>query len=332
MADKIVMPPTFPPKVMNEAIELLLDWHENDGNQDVISKISHWRAEDPMHNRAWEQIEAVNATLDPLTEGTPRQLAHIVLQPKTLSRRQLVKGSFGLLLLLGLGSSVRHLPLSENRLIELHTRSGERRRVVLHNGTIISLGGQTTLRYRLKGNVYQLQVLAGEILVTTSHDKTSPAYRNTSLQVLTREVAVTPMGTRFSVRREQQQSRVAVYQGKVMALSSRQATENIITAGQGAVFDSQGHLTASPSVRGEDAWERGLIIAYDLPLSELLATMNRHHEQKITWAPSLATLRVSGTYPLDQSDEVISALEAILPLRAKRASPIEVVLQPERRD
>ncbi|SDU04309.1 FecR family protein [Halopseudomonas salegens] len=321
----------IPDAVRADAVAWLLDLQEADDPEQVERQISTWRSLDAAHELAWQQIEAVNARLRPLASGRKRQVAEAVLHTDNLNRRQFLKGSLGVVLLAGVGSLIGTQQPWLDWPADVFTGSGEQQRLELDNGTVITLGGQTALRHRLIGNTYQLHLLAGEILVRSAPadaEQRLPGYRTQRLEVLTNEVRVTPIGTRFSVRQQADATRVAVYQGRVATQVHDGLDAAELAAGEGAVFARNGLLRSDPPLRGEASWARGLVIAHDMPLHELLGIFNRHHEQQIDWAASVAALRVSGTYPLASQADVLSALTAILPIQVVSRPAGGLLIQP----
>jgi transmembrane sensor len=318
----------LPESVTRDAVELLLDWHENPDNAEVAQRISNWRAANPLHEQAWQHIEAVNSRIQPLAAAPAKQLSNVLLQSEHLTRRRLLKGGLTLALLAGVGGIAWRSQLwTTNRPVQLFTGSGERKQIFLDNGPQITLGGNTRLQYRRIQDSYQLQLLAGEILITTRPGAATPHSNTTPrLQVLSQNLTLTPVGTRFAVRQDNNQTRVAVYQGSVLAHSPVLDRHIQLDSGSAASFDAAGHYGSAELIRGEDAWERGLVIASDMPLKDLIAILNRHHSRQISYEPGLANLKISGTYPLEQSDEVLAALEAVLPLQVQIASPREIIL------
>jgi len=68
------------------------------------------------------------------------------------------------------------------------------------------------------------------------------------------------------------------------------------------------------------AWQQGSIIAIDRPLGELLADISRYRRGVLRCDPRIAQLKVSGAFPIDNTDMALAALESGLSLRVTRYS------------
>ena len=65
----------------------------------------------------------------------------------------------------------------------------------------------------------------------------------------------------------------------------------------------------------------GLMVADDLPLSELVAELERYRRGHLGCAPAVAGLRISGVFRLDDTDAALSAITRTLPVRIQRVGP-----------
>ena len=68
------------------------------------------------------------------------------------------------------------------------------------------------------------------------------------------------------------------------------------------------------------AWQQGSIIAINRPLGELLAELSRYRPGVVRCDPAIAQLKVSGAFPIDDTDMALSALESGFSLRVRRFS------------
>ena len=65
-------------------------------------------------------------------------------------------------------------------------------------------------------------------------------------------------------------------------------------------FISRERLGSIEAVRETTlAWRSGLLVADDMPLGEWAQALMRYTHQRLEYAPALAELRVSGTFPVD---------------------------------
>ena len=68
------------------------------------------------------------------------------------------------------------------------------------------------------------------------------------------------------------------------------------------------------------AWRQGSIIAINRPLAELLADLSRYRRGVLRCDSNIADLKVSGAFPIDDTDQALAALESGLSLRVTRYS------------
>ncbi|MNJ68666.1 fec operon regulator FecR [compost metagenome] len=67
-----------------------------------------------------------------------------------------------------------------------------------------------------------------------------------------------------------------------------------------------------------DAWSRGMLVVDELPLGELIARLGEHRRGYLGLDPRLAQLRISGSFPLHDTDLALAALPPSLPVRIQR--------------
>ncbi|WP_408597554.1 FecR domain-containing protein [Pseudomonas sp. PLMAX] len=268
-----------------------------------------WLAGDPAHRQAWQRMVDVGEQM----ASVPGSLASPALRGADRSRRQvlrsvLVLASAGSLGWLGLRSET-----SQNLFADFRTAVGERREFRLADGSTLLLNTDTSVNLRFDGRQRVLELLRGEIQVTTATDPLQRPFK-----VLTHHAEVLALGTRFLVRSNGQGGGVAVLEKAVEVRSAGSMVR--LEAGQSLDFD--GHSLAA--VRRNDAsvgaWQQGSIIAINRPLSELLADLSRYRTGVLRCDPHIAQLKVSGAFPIDDTDLALAALESGFSLRITRYS------------
>ncbi|PPC89666.1 MAG: hypothetical protein CTY34_10640 [Methylobacter sp.] len=76
------------------------------------------------------------------------------------------------------------------------------------------------------------------------------------------------------------------------------------------------------------AWRTGRLVFRNRRLEDVLAELNRYHDVRIRVAgPALAEMRVSGTFQINQLEQTLTAITALLPVSLKPVGPHELVLQ-----
>lgn len=290
-----------------------------------------WLAQSSECEAAWAHIENVSRKFAPLRGYGAQSAAAVAASVKAArstgaSRRKALGTLAGALGLGALGwASWRHTPLQQWTLAwraDHHTGTGERRDLVLADGSRVFLNTSTALDVDYRAGQRRLFLLAGEILIQTASDSQQrPFYVDTA------DGRLRALGTRFSVRQTQTGTRLDVFDGAVEIRSSATGSTQRVMAGQAAVFDARtisALLTASPL---REAWVRGSLPADNLPLGELLTELNRYRHGHISVAPEVAGLKVMGIYPADDPDRALDMLEQALPIRVRRSLPWWVTVE-----
>ncbi|WP_338878450.1 FecR family protein [Achromobacter veterisilvae] len=280
-----------------------------------------WLRERPEHATAWHHIEAVSQRFEPLRMGgTEAALAGATAARKSaLKRRQLL--SSGAIVL---GTSVlgwlgwRHTPLPDLALAfaaDYSTGTGERRELLLADGSRIWLNAHSALDVDYRNAARRLTLLAGEILIETAPDRARrPFY------VESRFGRMQALGTRFSVRLTESRVQLDVYDGEVAVRTNTGASVNVVAGGQ-ARFDAESILSTERADPAREAWSRGIVLADNLPLKTLIAELGRYRKGYLGVAPEVADLLVMGVFPADDADRALDMLERNLPVRVQRPLP-----------
>ena len=285
-----------------------------------------WREADPEHARAWAHIEAFSQRFGSVHKGAAVQaLAGAAKRPASGKRRQLlawlgVAGGAGLLAAQGGARDGARALLADYR-----TATGERRDIALADGGMVSLNTASAVNLRFDGRQRRIELLAGEILINSGHGAGS----DVPMVVATHEGLVRALGTRFSVRQLDGESRVAVFESAVEIRPSAGAGAAVLLpAGRSAAFTRQ-HAAAPHAVEAyADAWSRGQMIVDDVTLGEFLADLSRYRPGLIHCAPEVARLRLSGVFPLFDTERILNMLPNSLPVQVRSRTRYWVSVEP----
>ncbi|KII28442.1 iron dicitrate transport regulator FecR [Pseudomonas fluorescens] len=298
-----------------KAISVAAQWyarlHSGVATDSDRSAWNDWLVADPAHLQAWQRMAAVGEQM----ARVPGALASPALRGADLSRRQVVRS----VLLLASASSIGWLgwrsETSRTLFADLRSAVGERRELRLADGSSLLLNTDTSLNLRFDGRQRVLELLSGEILVTTAVDPLQRPFK-----VLTRHGEVLALGTRFIVRSQELGGEVSVLEKAVQVSPALGGAMIRVEAGQSVAFNgrSAGALRRNDASVG--AWQQGSIIAIDRPLSELLADISRYRSGVLRCDPRIAQLKVSGAFPIDNTDRALAALESGLSLRVTQYS------------
>ncbi len=310
-------------QLSHASLEQAAHWYvrlQDQGSAQEQQRWQAWLAQNPDHLAAWQYVERVSQRFAPLMEHT-----HGAGRALRSSRRQTLKT----LLVLCTGSTLawgswRHTALP--RLVggwsaDYATASGETRDALLADGSHVWLNALSALDVRFDAAQRLLHLRFGEVLIDTAKDASRPFLVDTDhgrLQAL---------GTRFSVVHEDERTRLNVFEGRVQ-VSTRSQQVRIIETGQQVVFTGDGFKPTAPASPAREAWSRGVLLADNLPLGQLVAELNRYRPGHLGCDPGVAQLPVMGSFPLMDSDHALHLLQAALPIRVDRLMPWWVTVGP----
>ncbi len=303
---------SIPPDVAREAVQWLLDLRAEDAAPDsratlhtelrterstsVRAEWSRWLAADPLHQLAWQRIELVNQQL----RGASSPLAAAVAQAGLRStpnarRRRAVKALAALVFASGTAWLVERRTPWREMTADLRSGVGERRTTQLADGTEAMLNTASAINVRFDAAQRRLQLLAGEVLITTAHDSASPAR---PFLVETRHGEALALGTQFIVRQDEHATRVAVLEGAVQIRPGQASAPLLLRAGQQAGFSTAGATEPTPADKqAAIAWTQGTIMALSMRLGDFVQELGRYTDQPLSCDATVADLRISGSYP-----------------------------------
>ncbi|MBM7060033.1 FecR domain-containing protein [Pseudomonas sp. UL073] len=267
-----------------------------------------WQAQHPVNQWAWQRVEGLHTQL----RGLPGQLAYDTFAKaggSPLDRRSVLKG---LLLVAGTGGLVYSgYPGSPAEwLADYRTATGEQRRITLSDGTRLTLNTASAVDVRFDAGQRRLELQAGEILVETAKDSARPFI------VHTRHGRIRALGTRFTVRQHAERSEVAVLQHAVAVSPAHGAqAETRVDAGQRLSFDAQRVASLHSADPLQAEWANGRLVVNDWRLVDLLAELDRYRPGLLGCDPKVAELRLSGAYPLDDTDRALAAIARAVPVQ-----------------
>lgn len=313
-----------PAKIAQRAVEWLVELQSNGRTPERLVALQHWRAEHPDHEFAWQRIEAVVGTLQQVSTPAGSVLAHATLAPaRSASRRRAVK-MLSVLIFSGgaAGLAAQRLPW-RSWTADYRTDIGQQRTVALSDGTQVALDTNSAIDVRYDDLRRHIRLIQGEILVTSAKDMRSPSR---PLSVATSDGLATALGTRFSVRKHDGFTQVGVFQGAVRlepalapssSSSSSTASAPTLQAGQQGRFDTHA-VSLSALDPDSAAWHDGFIVVKQMRLATFIEELNRYTPSALSYDPSVADLRVSGSYPIRDIDAVLDTVAVVLSLDVQR--------------
>lgn len=309
--------PPLEHSVVRQAARWYIRLHEAAPDAVQRQVFEQWRSQHPDHERAWQLAQRVSEQWKGIPEGVGLPTLD---RADRLSRRAGLKA---LMLLMTAGPAALVVWRYGTFSADERTLVGEQRQIDLADGTRLNLNTYSAVDIVFDAHQRLIRLRSGEILVTTGQDPL-----NRPLRVQTEQGSVYPIGTRFSVRLEDDDSLVCVYGGAVDICPKGRAEATRVSAGNQARFDSVHVLAAQPLMPGSDSWSTGVLRVERMPLSTFTRELNRYRSGWVRCDPHIADLLISGAFQLRDTDLVLSAVAGALPVSVVYRTRYWVTLQP----
>lgn len=279
-----------------------------------------WCNQHPSHRETLERLIGFTskiASAGDFEQDALRQVAEYRPQ----SRRRIAGIAGIVLLLFGIGLSFYP---SLQHAADYQTSTGEQRDVALTDGSRLTIDTNGAVNVRMDDQTRAIDLVRGQILATVAHDPDKP------FVVRTPEGSITALGTAFVVRREGQETLVSVIQSHVRAcpLESEGNPQICRKLGPGEqVRMTSSAVVPRPRVEPGQAglWATGWLEADDREVSDLIAELNRYRKAPIHFRESdLRGLRVSGGYPLRDTDRALDGIARSAGLEVERSGAGDV--------
>jgi transmembrane sensor len=285
-----------------------------------------WLAADAAHQAAYDRLQGLLAILRLHVEETPelsalRDEARIGARRRASRRGALVGLGVAASLLAAVGLGLQ-TPFGADLAVQLtggqvyRSGVGERTKVTLADGSILTLDSRTRLITRMRAARRDVTLQSGRALFQVAKDPNRP------FVVRAGDRTVTALGTTFDVRLDEGRMRVTLVEGKVAVRD--------VAAASGAsptILAPRQQLAEAPDraarVRTVDttrtlAWTEGHVFFEDEPLVDAVAEMNRYAKEPIVVAdPRIAGLRINGMFRTANTIGFIGALQITLPVEAR---------------
>lgn len=300
-------------QVVRQAIHWLLRLHRHAPNPTLRQQCDAWRAAHHEHELAWQRVQSLHSELTSNLRAVPS--AHIALETlensaRRLGRRQALKLLSGVALVGSAAWLGKDLGWQSWN-ADFATATGERRGFQLPDGTRLELNTDSaadldyTARHRL------ITLARGEIMVTCGRDPRRP------LLVQSRHGLFEGQEGRFVVRQDSDCTRLSVTSGRVAIRShhNNDGTPIQVSAGQSYLVTPSSAAIAASVDMDASAWADGLIVTRNMRLEDFLNEVGRYRRGYLKCAASIADLRLSGVFRLEDTGKLLAVLPRTLPVQ-----------------
>ena len=186
---------------------------------------------------------------------------------------------------------------------------GEVREITLGDGSRLTLDADSAVAVSLDGEQRRVDLLRGAASFAVKH-------LPKPFVVRAGEGEARVLGTEFEVRRQGEQTRVTVAEGRVSVRGSHAVgmPEVVLGAGERVRIDGTRLGDAQPAdAQAALAWRQGWLTFYRAPLGEVLERLGTYYPGRIVLLDSeLAQRRVSGSFRSTDPQAALDSLQAVV--------------------
>lgn len=262
--------------------------------------------------RVWEAARKIPAERLRVLAEEPAQPTPAVQKPGILWRAPLAYVAVIIVVITATYAAHLWRQAQPTFMASLETARGERKRITLPDGSVIEMN----VNSRGDANYYKdrraVTLVNGEMLFAVRPDSARP------FTIDAGSGKITVVGTRFNVRRDDDEVTVSVSQGIVEISGRGHGAPVRLTAGLGAHVDAGGHLQEPKpvDVTAVAAWRDGKLVFDGATLTEVVREVMRYRESPIRIADvKVAQLRLSSTFNVNDTGALLNALPKILPVK-----------------
>jgi transmembrane sensor len=288
--------------IEDQALDWLVRRDEPNWSESDQSELDQWLAESMAHRAAWLRAEHGWAQADRV-----RSLGSWGEQAKAEYRApKWVPTAIAASLLVALGVGGYSLAPQfagqpKVQQARFDTPVGGHKIVSLADGSKIELNTESIVRTAVDEKSRDVWLDSGEAYFEVKHRDGEPFVVHAGSRT------ITVLGTKFSVRRDNDRVTVNVIEGRVRVDDGkgRNSSAAIITAGDTAIARAGSTLIAPKSeerVEGAVAWRDGMLTFNLIPLSDVAAEFNRYNRTQLTVDSTVASIPIGGTFQASNVD------------------------------
>ncbi len=302
-------------EIARAAAQWLTLLESGEATQDDQARLQNWRNSHSSHEHAWQKAQMLRQRFF----GLPSVLAMATLDRPDPARRAALKRALGVTALVPTAWLIgRQLPLDVWR-ADLQTGTGEHKRIPLADGSTLQLNTASAVNIDLGARL--LTLVRGEMALNV------PGTAPLTIQAPYGRIIVSR--SEVCVRLNERDCRVSVVSGAVR-LQPLQGPEMLLNAGQQVRLQANGAGAVGAFDALLPGWRDGVLMAQNQPLGEFLRELGRYRPGLLRWEPALESLRVTGSFRLDNTDRILSLLAASLPLDVQSRTRFWVTLVPRK--
>jgi transmembrane sensor len=311
------------PAVAERAVQWLVELQSPHVSDQTRAQWHEWLSADPSHQQAWQRIETFSQRLEGLHSGPQNTLMYATLTPG-MSRRRALKSLAVLVAAGGAAWTAGDNPWLQQWRSDYRTGIGEQRQITLADGSGLRLNTDTSVDVRFDPQQRLVTLHAGEILLTCVQDA---AHRPFTVQTAQGRCTTALPGGRFSVRQYPGVTRASAWSG-TLDITPRTGQTLTLAKGHSVWFDQFAAHESGAALARDLAWTQGMVVADNQRLGDFIDNLARYRQGHLACDREVADLRISGTYPLADTDLILTTVSHTLGLDVRRFTRFWTTLGP----
>lgn len=292
-----------------------------------------WLNRDPLHLQVFDRVHAMWSStsvsgLDVAREHDAQLSRHLDTLQRLRKRKRAVAAT-GIvvvcfaMLLGGAWMWLERPNLFQDMAADYATGRGERRTVVLEDGSSVLMDADSALDVDLSDTQRTVHLIRGNAYFDVSHSQIPfvVTAENGQSRVL---------GTAFDIAIGDDDVSVTLERGSLRVSAGSEHGSVILKPGETVSYDAAN----VGNVRQADldatmAWHEGRFVFNDMPLIDVLNTIGRYRSGRIVViGQQLGQRRVSGSFSLDDPDAALAAVQSTVGFRVDKVAGALVVVRP----
>ena len=296
--------------------------HLTETDRETSEDFENWLAADPSNAAAWRRVEstwnrfAENPAAPELIAARRNALGDVRGSgERSWPRRQWLQIAAAIGIVVGgaIWGVQTYLQLAPKPPLDLQTAFGERRILMLNDGSRISLDSGSDVQVRYSEHARELWLLHGQARFEVAHDTSRPF----SVNAGGRKVIAT--GTDFDVDLLKQRVLVTLVEGHVKITGGKKIVH--LDPGEQLEASASGaQRVADVNVNRVLSWQSGQLIFDNEPLSSVVERISRYSTTPVIVADAkTGSLRMSGVFNTGDVAAFVEAVTHYLPVTASQA-------------
>ena len=197
--------------------------------------------------------------------------------------------------------------------VSVATVSGQLKDVYLPDSTLVSMAGNSTLRYDVKkyGKERRVVEMTGKAFFQVKRNEARPFSVHTAM------TEVTVLGTSFQVSEQPDMTEVDVVMGKVRFAAGKEPEPVILTAGMSASYSNEKKEIDILKEENPNnlSWKTKQLRFNDTPLEKVIRDLNEYYQVEIINKVDSPDSRLTATFNDLPLDEVLMVINQTLDIR-----------------